>query len=235
MRRLLAAIATLVAACGAPAQAPQAPKLTIVITVDQLTPELLDEYRPQLHGGLARIAAQPATVDHPVTGQKVAVSGRSSADPAAQQRWFWNGTGFATDVAGPAPRTVPLANSGVHKLVSAGEPALVPPPYCASKAKPGGRKFARAAGDYAAFSASPSLDGATLALAAGLIQDLQLGRDASPDQLSIDLAATGAVATAYGSESEEMCLNLFSLDRELRDFLRAVDLMKVDYTVELKR
>jgi hypothetical protein len=236
MRRLLAAIAALAAASGAPAQASQAPKLTIGIVVDQLTPELLNEYRPHLRGGLARIAAQPAPAGQKITGQKVVVSGRSSsASPAATQRWTWNGTGFVSDVGGPAPRTVPLANSAVQKLVRASEPALVSPPVCAAKARPGGRKFARAAGDYAAFSASPSIDGATLALAAGLIQDLKLGRDAAPDLLTIDLAATDAVAKTYGSGSEEMCLDLFSLDRELGDFLRVLDGMKLDYAVELKR
>jgi len=237
MRRLLVAFAVLAAACGAPAQAPQQPKLKIVISVDQLTPELLTEYRTQLRGGLGHVAAQPSFAEGTVTGQKIAVSGRSAGvDAAATSRWFWNGTSFATDVAGAvAPRTVPLANSGVQKLLSSPEPALVSPPYCAAKAKPGGKRFARAAGDYATFSTSPSLDGATLALAAGLIQDFKLGRDAAPDLLTIDLAATGAVAQTYGSGSEEMCLDLFALDRELGDFVRALDLMKLDYSIELKR
>jgi hypothetical protein len=49
------------------------------------------------------------------------------------------------------------------------------------------------------------------------------------------MAATGAVAQAYGSGSEEMCLDLFALDRELGDFLGALDVMNLDYIVELKR
>ncbi len=127
MRRLLAALAALAAAWGAPAQPPQQPKLKIVISVDTLTPELLTEYGTQLRGGLGHIAALPPSAEGAVTGQKIAVSGRSTGvDAAATSRWFWNGTSFATDVAGAAvPRTVPLANSGVQKLLSSPEPALV--------------------------------------------------------------------------------------------------------------
>ena len=237
MRRLIVGLAMLAAASAAPASVPAAPKLTIVISVDQLTPELLDEYRPQLHGGLAKVAGAPVTAGVAASGQKVSVGGSASAvDRTADQRWFWNGRGFGTDVPGArAPRSVPLANAGVRKLIATAEAALVPPPYCQAKAKPGGTRFARAAGDVAAFARSPSLDGATLALAAGLIQDLRLGRDAAPDVLTIDLAATAQVAQTYGAGSEEMCLDLFSLDRELGDFLRAIDRMRINYAVELKR
>ena len=85
----------------------------------------------------------------------------------------------------------------------------------------------------AAFRASPAFDGATLALAAGLVQDLKLGQGSSPDLLSIGLAATDYVGHTYGSGGQEMCLQLFSLDRDLGDFFRVLDASGIDYAVAL--
>src|SRR5205823_7782361 len=52
---LLAAIAALTATV-APAQAPVPPKLLVVISVDQFSANLFDEYRPQFSAGFARLA-----------------------------------------------------------------------------------------------------------------------------------------------------------------------------------
>ena len=87
----------------------------------------------------------------------------------------------------------------------------------------GAGSFARAAGDAAAFRASPEFDGDTLALAAGLVDEMKLGRGAAPDLLAISLSATDYVGHAYGTEGEEMCLQLLELDRELGDFLTVLD------------
>jgi arylsulfatase A-like enzyme len=180
--------------------------------------------------------------------QNVAVAGKDRAavmmsGHAADQRWYWNGRQFVTDNASaPVPRSIPLANAQIARLIATAEPPLVPPPYCQSKARPialsngetvGAGRLARAAGGNEAFRASPDFDGATLAVAAGLVQDLKLGRDQAPDILSIGLSATDYVGHAYGSEGEEMCLNMFALDRELGDFFRALDSMQVDYAVAL--
>ena len=61
MRKLILGAAVAFAAC-AQAQpqsplAPGAPKLLIVISVDQLSADLFDEYRPQFTGGFARLAS----------------------------------------------------------------------------------------------------------------------------------------------------------------------------------
>lgn len=61
MQRIPIAVAALLAACSpavAPAQPlrPDAPKLILVISVDQLSSDLWDEYRPHFRGGLARLA-----------------------------------------------------------------------------------------------------------------------------------------------------------------------------------
>src|SRR4051812_27198210 len=42
---------------AAPSVAPAAPKLLVVISVDQFSADLFDEYRPQFSGGLARLAS----------------------------------------------------------------------------------------------------------------------------------------------------------------------------------
>ena len=93
--------------------------------------------------------------------------------------------------------------------------------------------FARAAGDLTRFRASPELDGDTLALAAGLVDEMQLGRGTDPDLLAISLSATDYVGHTYGTEGEEMCLQLLELDREIGDFLQLLDSRGIDYAVVL--
>ncbi len=179
--------------------------------------------------------------------RNVAVSGKDRAAVMmsghdADQRWYWGGRQFVTDLASPVPASIPVINAAVAKAIAAGSAPLVPPPFCQSKARPitlsngqtvGTGTLARRAGDYEGFRASPDLDGATLAVAAGLIQDMKLGRGQSPDILSIGLSATDYIGHAYGSEGQEMCLNIYSLDRELGDFLSELDKMHLDYAVVL--
>jgi len=179
----------------------------------------------------------------------VAVSGKDRAAVMmsghnVDQRWYWTGTRFDTDLAGVA---VPAVVAKVNALAAAGlataRPPLEPTPLCQSKARvitvEGGGKsvgagaFARTAGDQAAFRASPELDGDTLALAAALVDSMQLGRHADPDMLSISLSATDYVGHSYGTEGQEMCLNLTELDREIGDFLNVLDSRKLNYEVVL--
>ena len=181
--------------------------------------------------------------------RSVAVSGKDRAAVMMgghnpDQRWYWTGTKFDTDLAGV---TVPPVVARVNALAAAGlatdRPALEPTPFCQSKARQiaveGGGKavgagaFARRAGDQAAFRASPEFDGDTLALAAALVDSMQLGRRASPDLLAISLSATDYVGHTYGTEGEEMCLNLTELDREIGDFLSVLDSRGIPYEVVL--
>jgi predicted AlkP superfamily pyrophosphatase or phosphodiesterase len=181
--------------------------------------------------------------------RNVAVSGKDRAavmmsGHKVDQRWYWTGTRFDTDLAGVA---VPPIVAKVNALAAAGlatdRPPLEPTPLCQSKARviavEGGGKpvgagaFARRGGDQAAFRASPELDGDTLALAAALVDSLQLGRHVDPDVLSISLSATDYVGHAYGTEGQEMCLNLTELDREIGDFLKLLDSRGLDYEVVL--
>jgi predicted AlkP superfamily pyrophosphatase or phosphodiesterase len=180
--------------------------------------------------------------------RNVAVAGKDRAAVMmtghnVDQRWYWSATKFATDLGGPAPAVVAKVNALVAAGLASDRPPLEPTPYCQSKAreipiegggKPvGAGRLARKAGDQAAFRASPELDGDTLALAAALVDEMQLGRRAAPDVLAVSLSATDYVGHSYGTQGEEMCLQLTELDREIGDFLALLDSRGIDYAVAL--
>src|SRR4051794_6601129 len=192
MRHFVLAAAAAFLASQSAAQAPTPPKLLVIISVDQFSASLFDEYRPQFTAGLARLASGTVfrngyqahaltetcpghstllTGDHPArTGivnnnwvdqsiaradktvycaedetqpgttsiaykvspkhllvptlgelmkqrwpasRNVAVSGKDRAavmmsGHVADQRWYWNGKTFATDLANaPVPQVLP--------------------------------------------------------------------------------------------------------------------------------
>ena len=328
MRKYLFAAAGALLASQAAAQPQSAPppKLLIVISVDQFSADLWDEYRPQFTGGFARLASgtvfrngyqshaatetcpghstlltgdRPATtgiigntwIDQSVgrsdksiycaedesapgsssisykvsplhlrvptmgelmkrqwpASRSVAVSGKDRAaimmsGHSADQRWYWNGKTFVTDLGTAPPPAIARANAAVTAAIATAQPPLDPTPFCASKAQPftlpggmivGNGAFARAGGDYTAFRGSPQFDGAVLALAAAMVQDMHLGSGQVSDLLSISLSATDYVGHGFGPGGQEMCLQLASLDRSLGDFFRFMDSTKMDYAVIL--
>jgi predicted AlkP superfamily pyrophosphatase or phosphodiesterase len=326
MRKLFIAAAAAVLALPANAQAPSPPKLLVVISVDQFSADLFDEYRPQFTSGLARLAGgtvfrngyqshastetcpghstiltgdRPARTgivanawvdqsiaradktiycsEDPTTpgsshsdytvssaqlrvptlgelmkvswpqSRNVAVAGKDRAavmmsGHRADQRWYWDGRKFASDLAAAAPASVAAVNAEVARSIAAPAPGLAPPPFCAAKAQPiavqghapvGAGTLARASGDVGGFETSPESDGAVLALAAALVREMGLGQGSAPDVLSIGLSATDHVGHAYGTEGQEMCLQLLSLDWSLGDFLGVLDRSGVDYAVAL--
>ncbi|HEV2043903.1 MAG TPA: alkaline phosphatase family protein, partial [Sphingomicrobium sp.] len=278
----------LLIAAPAAAQPSPPPKLIVAISVDQLSSDLFDQYRPVLQGGFAKLGrgivfphayqghaasetcpghstiltgAHPArngiianvwydlsqsrsdkavycAEDERVAGtssttyevspwhlkvptlgelmkrqwpasRTVAVAGkdRSAVMMTGQrpdQRWYWNSKTFATDLKGSAiPQSVVSARTAVASLVAAPQAPLEPPALCTAKAQVvpvagggqpvGAGRFERAAGDLTLFRASPALDGATLALAAGLVREMKLGISAAPDLLVVGLSATDYV------------------------------------------
>jgi predicted AlkP superfamily pyrophosphatase or phosphodiesterase len=335
MRRFLLAAAAAMAvtpACAQPtAQAqsqPGAPKLIVAISIDQLSSDLYDEYRPHLSGGIGRLSqgtvfrngyqSHAATETCPghstiMTGSRpsrtgiianywfdlsqsrsdkgvycaedervpgsssssftvspyhlrvptlgdllkrvqprsrnVAVAGKDRsavlmAGHNADQRWYWDGKTFSTDLKGaPMPRSVTATRTAVGNAIGQDRPALELPAFCQGKARSiplegggapvGTHAFARKAGDTRNFRASPEFDGATLALAASLIEEMQLGGGSATDLISIGLAGTDVIGHAYGTGGAEMCLQLYSLDRDLGDFFRLLDGKGIDYLVVL--
>jgi len=181
--------------------------------------------------------------------RNVAVAGKDRAaimmgGQVPDQRWYWNGKVYVTDLKSAAvPKMLAAVNTSVAAAIARPQAPLVAPPFCTAKSRvvpiEGGGKpvgagaLARAAGDVRAFRASPEFDGATLALAASLFQEMQLGRGGATDLLSVGLSATDYVGHSYGTEGEEMCLQLFSLDRDLGDFFALLDRSGVDYAVVL--
>ncbi len=327
MRKIILPLAAAALSATAATAAPP-PKLLIVISVDQLSAGLFDEYRPQFSGGFARLAggtlfrngyqghaasetcpghstiltgSRPARTgivanvwfdpaapradkavycaedEHaagssstaykvsPIhlrvgtlgelikrgspTSLNVAVAGKDRSavvmgGAAPDQRWYWDGKQFATDLpAAPVPRSVTATNAALAIALAAPADGPEPAPLCTAKAQvfsiAGGGKpvgngtLARAAGAASAFRATPQFDAAVLALAAGLIQEQGLGRDQSPDLISIGLAATDYVGHSYGNGGQEMCLQLLSLDRDLGDFMALLDRWGLDYAVAL--
>jgi len=328
MRKLILAAAAALFASQSAAQAPAPPRLLVVISIDQFSADLFDQYRAQFTGGLARIASGTVfhngyqahaltetclghstilTGDHPsrtgIVGndwidqgvnrsdvmvycaedesqpgtssvaykvsprhllvptlgelmkrkwpgsRNVAVSGKDRAavmmtGHAADQRWYWTGAKYETDLAGAAVSpVVAKVNALAAQGLATERPPLVPSPACEGKAreiaiegggKPvGAGRLARKAGDQDAFRASPEFDGDTLAVAAALVDQMQLGRRAAPDLLAVSLSATDYVGHRYGTQGEEMCLQLTELDREVGDFLKVLDSRHIDYAVAL--
>ena len=186
-------------------------------------------------------AAFPGSRDVSVSGKDraaVMMAGRT-----ADEVWWWDADrkAFASYPGHAVLPVVARANAAVAAQLGQAQPALALPAFCTARDRAvttsgptvGAGRFARAAGDATAFRASPEIDGATLALAAGLAQDLKLGRGRTPDVLNVSLSATDYVGHAYGTQGAEMCLQLASLDRDLGDFFRALDATGVDYAVVL--
>lgn len=206
----------------------------------------------------SRYTVSPYHLKMPVLGEllkkrspkslSVAVAGKDRAaimmgGHRLDQRWYWSKGGFSTDLkSAPIPASVVATNVAVAKQLATAQPPLDPPPACTAKAQqitlPGGRvlgngRFARTAGNEADFKSSPEFDGAVLALAASLIREMKLGADKAPDVLAIGLSATDYVGHHYGTEGQEMCLQMLSLDRDLGDFFRVLDVAGLDYAVAL--
>ena len=183
------------------------------------------------------------------SSRSVAVAGKDRAavmmsGQRPDQRWYWTGAKYDTDLTGI---TVPAVVAKVNALAATGlateRPPLEASPYCQARSrefavegggKPvGAGRLARKAGDQNAFRASPEFDGNTLALAAALIDEMQLGKRADPDVIAIGLSATDYVGHGFGTEGVEMCLQLTELDREIGDFLKVLDSRGIDYAVAL--
>lgn len=324
---MLLAAAALVATPAA-AQPAKPPKLIVAISVDQLSSDLFEAYRPHFTAGLKRLADRSVTFvngyqahaatetcpghstlltgrwpaatgivanqwvdqraaredktiycaenprvpgstsrsytvspDHLKTStlgdrlktlypasRNVAVAGKDRAavmmsGHKADQRWYWDGKAWETDLkSAPVPRSLTAFRAAFAAQLAQPREGLVPPALCQAKATPfqvtptlsvGSGTLGRAAGDVRAMRASPELDGANLALAFALTQELGLGRGKATDVLSIGLSATDYVGHSFGWQGQEMCLQMLTLDRELGDFLARLDQTGIDYAVVL--
>jgi hypothetical protein len=190
-------------------------------------------------GGRMKLA-DPATRVISVAGKDRAAI--MMAGPTADQVIWWDGKAFVSYKDVTTSPLVAQVNAGVAKLLNEERPAMELPANCMAKDFPvavgGGKtvgtgRYARAAGDAKAFTASPEMDAATLVLAAAEIEALGLGKQAQTDLISIGLSANDRIGHAYGTEGAEMCIQQMSLDRELGAFFDRLDKDGIDYLVVL--
>ncbi|MBA3880992.1 MAG: alkaline phosphatase, partial [Sphingobium sp.] len=174
--------------------------------------------------------ANPAT-------QTVSVAGKDRAavmmgGHKVDELWWWDGKKFASYAGRATPQSVTRVNAAVADRVAAGQPPLDEPDYCVTRNRAvaigagktvGTGRFERAPGDARPFRASPEFDGAVFSLAAALVQEKNLGKGAATDIISIGASATDYVGHAYGTEGNEMCLQLAALDETMADFFEKLD------------
>ena len=156
--------------------------------------------------------------------------------------WWWNGKAFVSYAGRATPAVVARANAATAANIAAPQAALDVPEVCKPHDRAvqlGGGKtvgaghFERAAGSASAFRASPAFDGAIVALAAGLVQDMKLGQGPTTDIIDVGASATDYIGHTYGTEGAEMCIQLQQLDATLGSFFQMLDSTGVDYEVVL--
>jgi predicted AlkP superfamily pyrophosphatase or phosphodiesterase len=190
-------------------------------------------------------AANPATRVVAVSGKDRGALMMGGAD--ADQIWFLRPTDYARfetlrERTGPVPAAVGRSNAGIDAALSREAPALPLSSFCRSRARAvpigggqsvGDKTFARSKGDKRGFRNSPAADAATIDLAIGLIDELQLGRGSATDLLAVSLSGTDFVGHTYGTSGAEMCLQLTALDDGLSRLFGTLDMSGVDYVVAL--
>ena len=155
--------------------------------------------------------------------------------------WWWDGKTYRSYAGRATPPVVARTQAAVAQLIAAPQAALPLPGWCAGMDRPvqagnvtvGQGRFTRAAGDAKAFRISPAADAAVLSMAAGLIQDMKLGRGPQTDLIAIGASATDYVGHAYGTQGAEMCIQMDQLDRALGSFFDTLDGFGIDYEVVL--
>ncbi len=155
--------------------------------------------------------------------------------------WWWDGTTYTSYAGRKVPPVVQRTRDAVAALIAKPQAALPLPGWCrpldravtAGNVTVGQGRFARDAGDSRGFRISPAADAAVLAMAAGLVQDMQLGKGPATDIIAVGLSATDYIGHAYGTQGTEMCIQMNELDRSLAGFFDVLDQTGVDYEIML--
>ena len=156
--------------------------------------------------------------------------------------WWWGGKGFASYAGRKEPATVTQANTSVAAEIAAAQQPMPLSPFCATHSRSipiddgetvGDGRFARKAGDARGWRATPAFDNAVIALGAGLVDEMQLGRGAATDIIAIGASGTDYVGHVYGTSGSEMCIQLMALDQQIGRLLERLDKTGVDYAVML--
>jgi len=185
-------------------------------------------------------AANPATRNVAVSAKDRAVvmMGGHKIDAG----YWWKGGAFTTFKGRELTPAAVRANTSASALLAKGAPPLKAPAWCG----PRDRAVAVGAGMVGTYRfalpkgakpdllrVSPRMDGATVDLAVGLVDELKLGQGAAPDVLSVSLSASDYIGHAVGTEGVEMCIQMAELDANLGRLFAALDKRKIDYQVVL--
>ncbi len=184
-------------------------------------------------------AANPASRNVAVSAKDRAVvmMGGHKIDAA----YWWKGGAFTSFAGLPLAPSAQAANRTAAAIIAKGAPAFAVPAWClptqramaAGSATIGAGRFALEAANPDGFRVSPRIDAATADLAIRLIDEMQLGKGAASDVLSVSFSATDYVGHAYGSEGLEMCIQMAQLDANIGRLLARLDQLRIDYAVVL--
>ncbi|MEM8695834.1 MAG: alkaline phosphatase family protein [Pseudomonadota bacterium] len=157
---------------------------------------------------------------------------------------FWPGdAGFTTFEGRERPEALRAINEAAMQAAVATRAALPVPQQCAAynraiaigeDATVGTHLFARGPTTSGRdILTSPEGDLLTLALAADLVSELELGQRETTDLIAIGLSATDYIGHAYGTHGVEMCVQLMALDAMLGDFFDRLDARGIPYVAML--
>ena len=165
------------------------------------------------------------------------------------EAYWWQARGFSTLNGRSLADAALEENTTILASLRKGAPGLPVPAWCRPLARRieahpipadvtgpvavGIGNFPLTVDDPDTYRVSPRVDAATLDLAARLVSDMKLGKGPAPDMLSISLSATDYIGHAYGTEGEEMCVQMHELDQSLGAFFARLDKMGIDYAVVL--
>lgn len=155
--------------------------------------------------------------------------------------WWYNKGQFVTLKGRSETPAVTAQNAEMAALIKKGAPAMAMPAWCGPADRPvavgkgqvGTGRFALEPAKPDAFRISPRMDAVTVDLATALVDEMDLGRGAAADVLSVSLSATDYIGHGTGTEGGEMCVQMMELDRQIGRLLAHLDEKGIDYAVVL--
>lgn len=203
---------------------------------------------PVVSAGLLKVPTLGELIKRAAPASRnVAVSAKDRAvvmmgGHAIDAGYWWKGDRFVT-FKGVTPTTAAEAeNRLIAPVVAKGAKALPLPAGCArydrgvaagAAGEIGRGRFALAPGKPDLFRVSPRMDAATVDLANRLVDQMNLGKGAAIDVLSVSLSATDYIGHAVGNEGAEMCIQMAALDQSIGRLLAHLDARGIDYVAVL--
>ena len=178
--------------------------------------------------------------------RNVAVSAKDRAvvmmgGHAIDAGYWWKDGGFVTFAGRALSPEAEAENEDAARTIASGGRSYLVPAWCEArdravsvgKRKVGTGRFAMGRGDEAGFRVSPRMDNATADLALRLVDEMDLGKGAGTDLLSISFSANDYIGHTFGTEGLEMCIQMAELDKTIGRVLDRLDARGIDYVVAL--